>query len=67
MSSFKTEKFFDYLNVKLGDLFENNCYSANKFFDNFVSIFSEVVNLFAPKSLKIKKAQTEILAYTWPV
>ena len=36
MSNFKSEKFLDYLNTKLSDLFENNCYSANKLFDNFV-------------------------------
>ena len=49
MSNFKTEEFLDYLHIKLGNLFENNCYSANKLFDNFISIFTEVVDLLAPK------------------
>ena len=35
MSNFKTEEFFDYLNIKLSDLFENNCFSVNKRFDYF--------------------------------
>ena len=49
MSNFKTEEFLDYLHIKLGNLFENNCYSANKLFDNFISIFTKVVGLFGPK------------------
>ena len=53
MSNFKTEEFLDHLNIKLGNLFKNNCYSANKLFDNFVSLFTEVVDLFAP----IRKTQ----------
>ena len=44
MSNLKTEEFLDYLHIKLGNLFENNCYLANKLFDNFISIFTEVVN-----------------------
>ena len=44
------EEFFDYLNIKLNDLFENNYYSANKLFANFVSILAEVVDVFAPKT-----------------
>ena len=44
ISNFKSEGFLDYLNIQLADLFRNNSYSANKLFDNFVSIFSEVVD-----------------------
>ena len=59
----------DYLHIKLGNLFENNCYSANKLFDNFISIFTEVVDLFAPqrnatrkeKKLKLKPRLTPAL------
>ena len=69
MSNFKTEKFLDYLHIKRGNLFENNCYSANKLFDNFISIFTEVVDLFAPKrnatwkekKLKLKLWLTSVL------
>ena len=49
------EKFLDYLNIKLGNLFENNCYSANKLFDNFISIFTEMVDLFASKRNATRK------------
>ena len=50
MTNFKTEEFLDYyLHIKLGNLFENNCYSANKLFGYFISVFTEVVDLFAPK------------------
>ena len=55
MLNFKTEEFLDYLHIKLGNLFENNCYSANKLFDNFISIFAEVVDLFAPKKNATRK------------
>ena len=55
MSSFKTDKILDYLHNKLGNLFENNCYSANKLFDIFISIFTEVVDLFAPERNAIRK------------
>ena len=56
MSNFKTKEFLDHLNIKLGNLFKNNCYSANKLFDNFVSLFTEVVDLFAPiKKTQLKK------------
>ena len=55
ISKFKTEEFLDYLHIKLDNLFENNCYSANKLFDNFVSIFTEVVDLFAPKRNATRK------------
>ena len=69
MSNFKTEEFLDHLHIKLGNLFENNCYSANKLFGNFVSIFTEVVDLFAPqrnatrkeKKLKLKPWLTPAL------
>ena len=55
MSNFKTEEFLDYLHIKLGNLFKNNCYSANKLFDNFISIFTEVVDLFAPQRNATRK------------
>ena len=55
MSNFKTEEFLDCLYIKLGNLFESNCYSANKLFDNFISIFTEVVDLFAPKRNATRK------------
>ena len=55
MSNFKTEEFLDYLHIKLGNLFENNCYSANKLFDNFISMFTEMVDLFAPKRNATRK------------
>ena len=55
MSNFKTKEFLDYLNIKLGNLFENNCYSTNKLFDNFISIFTEVMDLFAPKRNATRK------------
>ena len=48
MSNFKMEKFLDHLTIKLNDCFENNCYLANKLFDNFVSTFAEMVDLFVP-------------------
>ena len=48
MSNFKTEEFLDHLHIKLDNLFENNCYLAKKLLDNFISIFTEVVDLFAP-------------------
>ena len=58
MSNFKTEEFFDYLHIRLGNLFENNCYSANKLFDNFISIFTEVVDLYAPKINATRKEKS---------
>ena len=58
MSNFKTKEFLDYLHIKLGNLFENNCYSANKLFDNFISIFTEVVDLFAPQRNATQKEKT---------
>ena len=69
MSNFKTEEFLVYLHVKLGNHFENNCYSANKLFDNFISIFTEVADLFVPqrnatrkeKKLKLKSWLTPAL------
>ena len=62
MSNFKTEEFLDYLHIKLGNLFENNCYSVNKLSDNFISIFTEVVDLFAPqRNATRKKAQAHLL------
>ena len=55
MPSFKTEKFLDYLHIKLGNLFENNCYSAHKLLDNSILIFTEVVDLLAPKRNATRK------------
>ena len=55
MSNFKMKEFLDYLPIKLSNVFEINCYSANKLFDNFISIFTEVVNLFAPKRNATRK------------
>ena len=55
MSNFKKEEFLDYLNITLGNLFENNCYSANKLFDKFISIITEVVDLFATKRNATRK------------
>ena len=65
MSNFKTEEFLNYLNIKLTDLFENNYYSANKLFDNFVSLFSEVVNLFVPKRNATRK-EKKLKLKPWP-
>ena len=58
MSNFRTEEFLDYRHIKLGNLFENNWYSANKLFDNFISIFTEVVDLFAPKRNATRKEKS---------
>ena len=63
------EEFLNYLHIKLGNLFSSNCYSANKLLDNFISIFTEVVDLFAPqrnatrkeKKLKLKPWLTPAL------
>ena len=55
MSNFKTEEFLNYLHIKRGNLFENNCYSANNLFDNFISIFTEVVDLFALQRYATRK------------
>ena len=63
MSNFKKEEFLDYLHIKLGNLFKNNCFSANKLFDNFISIYTEVVDLYAPKrnaTRKEKKLKLEL-------
>ena len=69
MSNFKTEEFLNYLNIKLSDLFKNNCYVSNKLFDNVVSIVADVVDLFVPNgnaTRKDKKAQVQTVADTLP-
>ena len=68
MSNFITEECLDYLHIKLGNLFENNCYSANKLFDNFISISTEMVDLFAPKrNATRKEKKLKLKAWLTPV
>ena len=61
MSSFKTEEFFNYLDIKLIDFFENDCYSANKLFVTFVSIIAEVLEFLCLREMQLEKKNSSNL------
>ena len=54
------KEFLNHLNTKLIALFENDCDSANKLYNNFISTIAKVVDLFTSKgnaTQKRKKAK----------